>query len=141
MTTTEPVRVDSTQAVANLVRWLETGSGAEQTFAPDCFLDLSFPQWRVQAESRAAIVAIRAEDHPVDVRGSVLVERVDETGRGFVIAFAERWRYAGQDWYCREMIRADVVDGIIVELAVACTGDWDEAIQERHAREVTLLRP
>lgn len=142
MTTMQSGRVDSTRAVANLVRWLETGAGAEQTFAPDCFLDLSLPQWRIQAGSRAGLAAIRGEDHPTEgeAPGSVRVERVDETDRGFVIAFEERWRHAGQNWYAREMIRADVVDDLIVELAVACTGDWDEALQARHAREVTLIR-
>lgn len=140
MTTTGMQRIDSTRAVANFVLWLETGAGAEETFAPDCFLDLSLPHWRIQSGSRAGIIEIRADGHPTDSPASVRVERVDATDRGFVIAFAERWRYAGQSWYCREMIRADIVDDQIVDLAVACTGDWDEQVQARHAREVTLIR-
>ena len=43
--------------------------------------------------------------------------------------------------YSREMARADVVDGAISAVSVYCTGDWDEALQARHAREVALLRP
>ncbi len=31
--------------------------------------------------------------------------------------------------------------GAVAELAVYCTGDWDEARQREHARTVTLLRP
>ena len=29
----------------------------------------------------------------------------------------------------------------VAELAVYCTGDWDEARQREHARTVTLLHP
>jgi hypothetical protein len=43
--------------------------------------------------------------------------------------------------YAREMIRTSVVDGAVAELAVYCTGDWDEARQREHARTVTLRRP
>jgi hypothetical protein len=39
------------------------------------------------------------------------------------------------------MIRADVADGVITEVAVYCTGDWDEEVQRRHAAEVELARP
>ena len=31
--------------------------------------------------------------------------------------------------------------GMVAELAVYCTGDWDEARQRERARTVTLLRP
>jgi len=53
----------------------------------------------------------------------------------------ERWDHDGQRWYCREMIRADVVDDRIVEMSVYCTGDWDEARQRDHAAAVRLIRP
>ena len=39
------------------------------------------------------------------------------------------------------MIRAVVAGGRIAELAVYCTGDWDEPTQQRHAAEVQLARP
>jgi hypothetical protein len=39
------------------------------------------------------------------------------------------------------MFRVDIEDGRIVDLAVYCTGDWDEARQREHAQEVTLIRP
>jgi hypothetical protein len=126
--------------LAALVRWLETSEGAEQLFAPDCFFDISLPQWRLQADTRDGLVAIRRTSHPTEGTGTVHLERVGTTDRGFMITFAERWRYAGQNWYCREMLQADVVDDRIVELAVACTGDWDEATQQRHAREVALIK-
>jgi hypothetical protein len=39
------------------------------------------------------------------------------------------------------MVRADIVGASIVELAVYCTGDWDEARQRDHAQAVHLIRP
>jgi hypothetical protein len=66
---------------------------------------------------------------------------VEETSRGFTIEFEERWVHDGQRWYCREMIRADVVGSTITEMSVYCTGDWDEARQAEHAAAVRLLRP
>jgi hypothetical protein len=69
------------------------------------------------------------------------VERVEPTGHGFTIEFEERWEdEAGQRWYCREMIRADVKGGGITEMSVYCTGDWDEATQREHAEAVRLIR-
>jgi hypothetical protein len=43
-------------------------------------------------------------------------------------------------WYARELLRADVEGGEIVELSVYCTGDWDANRCAQHAREVRLLR-
>ena len=69
------------------------------------------------------------------------MERVEQTSHGFTVEFEERWDNQGQRWYCREMIRADVVDGSIVELSIFCTGDWDEARQREHGEAVHLIRP
>jgi hypothetical protein len=132
-------RPDSTTAVAKLIRFLETGSAPDGLFAPDVFADVSLPQWRVQSATAEQVVAIRADGHPFP--GQVRVERVEPTDRGFTIEFEERWHTQGQRWYSREMIRADVVDGHIVELSIYCTGDWDEAKQREHADAVQLIRP
>jgi hypothetical protein len=67
--------------------------------------------------------------------------RCDATPTGFVLEFEERWSQGSQRWYSRELARADVTGGAVSELSVYGTGDWDEALQERHAREVALLRP
>ncbi len=69
------------------------------------------------------------------------VGRVEQTDHGFTLELEERWDHEGQRWYCREMFRADVVDDQIVDCAVYCTGDWDEARQRQNAEEVTLIRP
>jgi hypothetical protein len=132
-------RPDTSAAVAKLIRFLETGSAPDGLFAPAVFSDLSLPQWRVQAATAEDILAIRAQGHPSP--GQVRVERVEQTGHGFTIEFEERWDSGGQRWYSREMIRADVAGGGIVELSIYCTGDWDAARQEEHAAAVRLIRP
>ena len=129
---------DASAVVAELIRFLETGAVPDGLFAPDAFADLSLPQWRVQAATAAEIVAIRTAGHPCP--GQVRVERVEETGHGFTLEFEERWADGGQQWYCREMIRADLAGGSIAELSIYCTGDWDEARQHEHAAAVRLLR-
>lgn len=126
-------------AVQNLVLFLETGSVADGLFAPAVFTDLSLPQWRVQTATAGELVALRAKEHPDP--GRVRVERVEATGHGFTLEFEERWTHEGREWYCREMIRADVEGGTITALSVYCTGDWDELTQREHAAAVRLLRP
>ena len=132
-------RPDPSVAVANLIRFLETGSVPDGLFAPDVFADLSLPHWRIQSATAEEVLAIRAQGHPFP--GTVRVERVERTEHGFTIEFEERWDNEGQRWYCREMIRADVVGDTIVELSIYCTGDWDEAKQRDHADAVQLIRP
>lgn len=130
---------DASGVAADLIRWLETGTARSGLFAPDLFLDISLPQWRLQGATSEEAMAIRNAGHPCP--GQVRVERVEQTGHGFTLEFEERWEDHGQHWYCREMIRADVVGDTIVELAVYCTGDWDEAKQREHAQAVHLIRP
>lgn len=126
-------------ALANLIRWLETGTAPAELFAPNAFADVSLPHWRIQAGTGEQIRSVRASSHPFP--GQVRVERIEQTEHGFTVEFEERWCHDGQRWYCREMIRADVGDDRITELAVYCTGDWDEATQRAHAEAVQLLRP
>jgi hypothetical protein len=122
------------------VRWLRTGGDPGDLFAPGCFGDVSLPLWRLQAGNAADLVAIRERGHPWP--GTVTVERLEPTPRGWVMQIEERWTDEdGRAWYCREMFRADVEDGRITDFAVYCTGDWDEATVRRHAAEVRLLRP
>jgi hypothetical protein len=123
------------------VGWLTDGVRPARLFADDVFCDLSVPHWRVQAEGADAVFAVREDDHRTDGPGEVRVEALDATSRGFLIQFEERWESAGQRWYCRELIHCIIRDGLISELSVSCTGDWDVALQRTHAAEVALLRP
>ena len=135
-TALEPETAGLAQA---LVVWLETGVRPQGMFAEDVFADLTLPHWRLQAEGADAAFHLREDNHPFT--GAVRVEALDRTSRGFLLQFEERWEAEGQQWYCRELIHGVVADGRISELVVYCTGDWDEAVQRRHAERVALLRP
>jgi hypothetical protein len=135
-----PTTTRTEELTAALVRFLETGSADPGLFAPDVFCDLTLPTWRLQAEGRAATIALRTDNHPCPSRATRL--RIDPTPRGFVVELEEEWvDGAGTAWYCREMLRADVGPEGIVDLAVYCTGDWDPARIAAHAAAVELIRP
>jgi hypothetical protein len=122
-----------------LIAFLETGTVPQGLFRPDIFLDLTMPTWRVQAAGAEELIAERKAGHPHT--GTVTSWRADPTPTGFVFEFAERWDHEGQSWYSRKLMRVEVTGGRIAELAVYCTGDWDQARQAEHAAAVTLLRP
>lgn len=128
----------ATRLADSLVEWLATGVRQADLFADDVFADLSLPHWRVQAQGADDVFRLREDEHRFG--GDVRVEALDRTSRGFLLQFEERWTAEGQRWYARELIHALVVDGRIAELAVYCTGDWDESVQRRHAEQVRLLR-
>ncbi len=131
--------ITQNDVAGRLIAWFETGELPADTFTADVFLDFTAPQWRMQAQGVADAVALRRAGHPSP--GRVPRSRIDPTPTGFVIEWEERWEDGGQQWYCRELARAEVRNGRIAELSVYCTGDWDEATQATHRREVRLLRP
>jgi hypothetical protein len=135
LTETDRVRV----LADKFIEFLETNRLPEGLLARDFFADVTVPTWRLQADSAEGLLAIRLGGHPI--RGEVIRRRVEPTLNGFIIEFEERWRDRGQDWYSREMIRADVSEEGITDLSVYCTGDWDEARVAEHRAAVTLLRP
>jgi hypothetical protein len=121
------------------VRWLGTGVRPDDLFADDVFTDLSLPHWRLQGVGPAETFGLREGSHPY--AGEVTVHGLDRTSRGFLVEFEERWEAQGQRWYCRELVHCQVSGDRIGGLAVYCTGDWDEAVQARHAEQVHLTRP
>ena len=123
----------------DFIAFLETGEPPEGLFAPHVFCDFTLPLWRLQAEGRDEVVALRRQGHPGP--GRVVRSRFDDTSSGFVLEFEERWHAGGRDWYSREIARADIGEEGITELSVYCTGDWDQAREEEHRRVVRLLRP
>ncbi|MFN8035540.1 MAG: hypothetical protein U0V73_06370 [Acidimicrobiia bacterium] len=140
MTTT---RTDPTPLVDVLadrfITFLETGTPPDGLFRDDVFCDFTMPQWRLQAGGVDGLVALRRAGHPGP--GRVPRTRLDATATGFVLELEEEWEQGGESWYCREMFRADVSDGLVSQLSVYCTGDWDRARVARHAATVELLRP
>jgi hypothetical protein len=131
---------DATTDLAHkLVAFLETGTVPDGLCSPDVFCDFSLPHWRLQTQGVDAMVALRRHGHSGVSR--VTRWRADSTPSGFMFEFEERWDANGVSWYSREMLRAEVRDGAIAELAVYCTGDWDEQVQAMHRRDVHLVRP
>jgi len=124
---------------ARFVRFLETGEPAPGLFAAHVFCDFTLPRWRLQAEGIAAVLALRRQGHPHP--GRVPRYRCDRIATGFVLEVEERWDSGGEEWYCREMFRVDLLGDAIASLSVYCTGDWDKSRCAQHAREVKLLRP
>lgn len=118
-------RPDATTAVAQLIRYLETGDPADGLFAAGVVGDVTFPQWYVRVAGAEDLLALRSASHPWP--GEVRVSRVEPTDRGFTMELEERWEREGQYWYAREMVRADVVGSTIVEIAIYCTGDVQDA--------------
>jgi len=122
-----------------LIAFLESGEVEDGLFTEDVFVDFTSPRWREQGQGIERAVAMRRAGHPGP--SSVSRSRVDATATGFVLEVEERWHHFGEDWYARELFRADVRDGAIAELSVYCTGDWDRGRRAEHARAVRLLRP
>jgi hypothetical protein len=131
--------VDARLLAEEFVAYLETGVAAPGLYAPDIFLDVTLPRWRLQARGREEALAVRRDNHPQP--GRIPRWRFDPTPTGFVLELEENWVAEGEVWYCRELFRADLGPAGITELAVYCTGDWDAARREEHAAAVILIRP
>lgn len=127
MTAQTVSRPDATTAVAQVIRYLETGIAADGLFAAGVVADLTFPQWYVRVVGSEDLLALRTSTHPWS--GEVRVSRVEPTDRGFTMELEERWQNLGQHWYAREMLRADVVGSTIVEIAIYCSGDVLDAVR------------
>jgi hypothetical protein len=136
--TTAPVEA---RALAEAyVAYLESGQAAPGLYAPDVFLDVTVPRWRLQASGIDDALAVRSTHHPQP--GRVPRFRFDPTPTGFVLELEETWDDdAGEHWYCRELFRADTGPEGITHMSVYCTGDWDTARVAEHAAAVVLIRP
>src|SRR5215471_18455958 len=91
---------------ARFIRFLETGMPPDGLFAADVFCDFTMPRWRLQAQGLGQVVTLRQRGHATP--GKVPWSRCDPTPTGFVLEVEEEWQEGGEDWYCREMFRADV---------------------------------
>lgn len=134
------MNADEANSIAlRLIEFLETGKAPSGLFTEDVFLDFTLPKWRIQAQGLSPVIDSRLQGHPGE--GKVPRWRCDPTPTGFVLKVKERWHQNGKDWYCRELIRADVRGDSISELCVYCTGDWDADLEAKHRQTVALIRP
>ncbi len=92
---------DATTAVAQVIRYLETGVAAEGLFTEDV----------------AAELAVRDA-----VSGGIRVARVDPTDLGFTMEFERLSESDDRHLLDREMLRADVVGSTVVDLALYVGG-------------------
>ena len=129
----------SRELAGKFIEFLESQAPPEGLFTPDVFCDFTSPQWRQQAQGIEDAVSIRKAGHPGPSR--VPRSRFDATATGFVLEVEEEWDQDGEQWYCRELFRADVSNGSISQISVYCTGDWDTQRRADHAKAVQLLRP
>lgn len=113
--------------------------GGEDVFAPDVFCDLNMPGWRFQLQGRDAWVAQMRALALGPVRIDVL--RTVLTDSGFVTEHEEHQQVDGEDLTARRLWLCETRDGHIVEAVGFCTGEWDEALRARQAREAPMLRP
>ena len=91
------MNVDSANELAKrFIVFLETGEAPTGLFADDVFCDFTLPKWRLQAQGRESVVALRREGHPA--KGRVPRWRCDPTPSGFVLEVEERWNEDGKEW-------------------------------------------
>ena len=135
-TTSEHAQVEQlAEALAEVFR---TGR-LDDLFTDDVFLDGHPPYWRFQLAGRDAFGAWLAGY--VTPGAGTSVARVVPTATGFVTELTGRHTEDGHDLTDRKIVLCEVRDGRIAALTVYCSGDWDEELRARHARETTLVRP
>jgi hypothetical protein len=103
--------------------------------ATDLKCDLNVPEWRFWLSGAEAVADfLAAEEFHEGYR--VTYSEVRDTEDGAVIEIETRFRHGGEECMTREvhLLRAGP-DGVN-DLTVYCTGIWDAATIERHAREV-----
>ena len=135
-TTTDHPQVEQlAEALAEVFRTGRLGD----LFTDDVFLDGHPPYWRFQLDGRDAFGAWLAGY--VTEEAETTVARVVPTATGFVTELTGRHTEDGRDLTDRKIVLCDVRDGRIAALTVYCSGDWDDELRARHARETTLVRP
>jgi hypothetical protein len=119
-------------------RTFETFTADPEVFAEDTFFDLNMPVWRFQLQGRDAF----AEQVGKIAQGPVRVEvlRTVETASGFVTEHVEHQDVNGEELSARRLFLCEVTDGLITEVVVYCSGEWDEELRARHAAEAPMLR-
>jgi hypothetical protein len=56
--------VDARLLAEAFIAYLETGVAGPGLYAPDIFLDVTLPRWRLQARGREDALAVRRDNHP-----------------------------------------------------------------------------
>jgi len=126
------------QLAEELAEVFRTGR-LDDLFTDDVFLDGHPPYWRFQLDGRDAFGTWL--DGYVTAGTETSVARVVPTATGFVTELTGRHTEDGRDMTDRKIVLCEVRRGRIAALTVYCSGDWDDELRARHARETTLVRP
>ena len=136
--TITPSETDARRLSEALAQVLRTGDTGD-VFTDDVFLDGHPPYWRFQLQGiddfRSWLQGYVGDGRAVDE------VRTIETGSGFVTEQTEAAHTDAGLITGRQLILCEVRDGRIAALSVFCSGEWDEALRERHAAEAPILRP
>ena len=116
-----------------------TPTKAFEVFAPDAFFDLNMPVWRFQLQGPGAFASQLDAVNQGEVRIDVL--RTVPTASGFVTEHEEHQRVDGRELTARRLWLCEVRAGRIVDVVGYCSGEWDQALRDRHAAEAPMLRP
>lgn len=124
---------------AALVEFFETNQGEDKVFAPDLFVDMNVPEWRFQIEGRDGLAQSLRSDCPQGQR--IRSSRTIQTADGFVLEIESRYpNHHGTQVYCRFVNIATVRDGLVSDLVVYCTGEWDADTEARQKAEAPMFR-
>jgi hypothetical protein len=136
-TTTAPAR-DVEQLSAGLAEAFRTGVPGD-LFTSDFFLDGHPPFWWFQIQGLEPFTAWLGEY--VAHGPAVDVVRTTTTDEGFLSEHLVSETVPDRGLLTARRLHVCVVrSGQIAEMTVFCSGDWDEALRERHAAEASILR-
>jgi hypothetical protein len=142
MTTTHETKpIDQAEAERLCERFHEvftTFEVGEDVFAPDVFCDLNMPVWRFQLQGREAFGAQIARINQGPSRVEIL--RTVPTSLGFVTEHVEHQDVHGEDHSARRLVLCEVRAGLITDVTVYCSGEWDDELRARHAAEAPMIR-
>jgi hypothetical protein len=117
-----------------LIEAMSTAQVRDDVFADDVFFDLNVPQWRYQVQGIDTLrTALAADLEPA----SVVHTRVTPSFGGFVLELAVK----NDRYYSRQLYNVRTRGGLIAEVTMYCTGNWDLGQLERQQAEAPMLRP
>ena len=119
---------------SGLVEAMSTGKVRDGVFTEDVFFDLNVPEWRYQVQGVDTLrnmVATDVDPAPVECT------RLTPTIGGFVLELAVK----NDRYYSRQLYNVRTRGGLIFEVTMYCTGNWNLEQVERQRAEAPMLRP
>ena len=108
-------------------------------YAPDALVDAVVPQWRFQLQGHDAIREAIVEGEFVPGRRVTQVHRT-ATEDGVLLEVEAHAPMHGEEHLWRELSHIRIVDGLVTEHIIYCSGFWDAATIARQAVEAPMVR-